>query len=117
MSRAAGPRVPECSCLPPWESSRDLLKQPAVAVGILEGSKGVVGRVLRISARRLRVARLAMEHLGHVHAAAGQLGTRLLDVVDDEVHPLGAAGLSTGQAVAELDGGRRAGRRELDDAG
>ena len=56
-----------------------------------------------------------MEDLADLDAAAQQIGTRGLDVRDDEVHVLGRSGRGGRHLRPELDRAGRPGRRELDD--
>ena len=56
-----------------------------------------------------------MEDLADLDAAAQQIGTRSLDVRDDEVHVLGRSGRGGRHLCPELDRAGGPGRRELDD--
>src|SRR5207244_8256816 len=65
-------------------ASPAFLQDPAVAVGVAEVSERVVVAALRVRARH-PLARLDMPDLADIHPAFDELGTRSLDVGDDQV--------------------------------
>src|SRR5215469_5086758 len=65
-----------------------------------------------MTARNRVLAKLG--HLAHLHAVLEQLGTGLVDVVDDELQALQrAGGHFVAEALGEDDGAARAGWRQL----
>ena len=90
----------------------DLLHEPGVPVRIGEGHEGpVAGTVSRRPRDPVRDAGVVeypagvVEHLADLHAAAGQVGSGRLDVVDDQVQALCRTGLgSPGSARAAAPG-------------
>src|SRR3954452_16752292 len=85
--------------LAPGDPGRDLLEQPAVAVGVAERRVGEV----RAPRYRLEAGRPRLVHLADVHAAADEIGAGGVDVLDREQQPLGGPGLRGGEALAEVD--------------
>jgi hypothetical protein len=71
---------------PAREPRRDLLDQPRVAVGIVEGAERPVTGALRVAAGlpRLDGKRRAVPHITHVDATADELVMGRLDVRGDE---------------------------------
>jgi hypothetical protein len=72
----------------------DLLDQPDVAVGVIEGDEGVVAAALWVGAGRLATL-LEVEDLADLDAALCQLGPGGVDVGDDQVQALDGAGRSS----------------------
>src|SRR5262249_54869159 len=93
----------------------DLLYHPAVAVGGAEGEERAIVAALWIGPRR-PLARLEVARLAGIHPAFDQLGTRGLDVGDDQVQPLDGARRSFRDPLPDTDRARRPRRRHLDDA-
>src|SRR5687767_708509 len=97
---------------PPGQPGRDLLEEPAVAVGIAERGVALVGAALRVQARAGSVG-AEVEEVTDLYAAADEVIPRRLDVRDDQLQALGGAGLGLGQAASERDGALRVGGRQL----
>src|SRR5215831_14635850 len=97
--------------------NRHLLEHPDVAVGIVEGAKRPVARVLRIRAAEpcLRRKRCAVPHLTRLDATADEFVTGCLDIGDNQA-PFGRARRGRSYSLAECDRARRTWGRELDDA-
>src|SRR3954454_9705505 len=106
MSAATMSVVPD----PAGEPGRDLLEQPAVAVRVAER------RVREIRApRQVGEAgglRLVL-HLADVDAAADEIFSGSVDVLDSQVQPVKGSGLHRREALAEMDRALRVGRRHL----
>ena len=96
---------------------RDLLDQPRVAIGILEGEERPVARALGIRAAEpcLHGERRAMPHLTRVDATADEFGMGCCDVGDDQRTDRRAR-RGRSYSLAEGDRARGARWRELDDA-
>src|SRR5215469_12927448 len=96
---------------------RDLLDQPRIAIGILEGEERAVARALGIRAAqpRLHGERRAMPHPTRVDATADEFGMGRCDVGDDQ-RTHGRARRGRSYSLAERDRARGARGRELDDA-
>src|SRR5690242_8893132 len=98
---------------------RDLLQQPLVAVRIAEGGERAVGGTVRRGTADATVAlepvaeRALVEHLRDLDAGGDELAAGGLDVRDDQIQVLDRPRRDGGDARAELDRARRAGRREL----
>src|SRR5215472_8427879 len=95
----------------------DLLDQPRIAIGILEGKEGTVARALGIRAAEpcLHGERRTMPHLARIDPTADEFGMGRCDVGDDQCTD-GRARRGWSYSLAERDRARRARRRELDDA-
>src|SRR6266581_1001791 len=95
----------------------DLLDEPQIAVGVIEGAEGSVAGALRVDAglARLDGERRTVPHVTHVDATAGEAVMGRGDVGDDEV-ALGRTWRGLRESLAERDRGPRARGRELDDA-
>src|SRR5215472_7467126 len=96
---------------------RDLLNQPRIAIGILEGEERPVARALGIRAAepRLHGERRAMPHPTCVYATADEFGMGSCDVGNDQ-RTDGRARRGRSYSLAERDRARGARGRELDDA-
>src|SRR3954447_22409690 len=113
LEQALGPRGGVRNLDAAWEPLGDLLEVPRVAVGIRELRPGEVGAALRVAPGDDALARLDVPDLADVGAAADQVLTRGLDVVDDDDQALQRAVVRRARARPELDRRLRAGRREL----
>jgi len=71
---------------PAWVSNGDLLDEPQIAVGIVEGAERPVAGALGVGARlpRLGGERRAVPHVAHVDGAADECVMGRLDVGDGE---------------------------------
>ena len=96
---------------------RDLLDDPQIAVGIVEGAERPVAGALRVEAglARLDGERRTVPDVTHVDAELEEPVMSLLDVRDDE-GALGPAWRGRVQPEAERNRGRRARRSELNEA-
>src|SRR5215469_8250908 len=85
----------------------DLLDQPRIAIGILEGEEGSVARALGIWAAEpcLHWERRTMPHLTRVDATADEFGVGSCDVGDDQCTD-GRAGRGRSYSLAERDRAR-----------
>jgi protease I len=83
---------------PSGKPGRDLLEQPAVAVGIAERGVALVGAALRVQARAGPVG-AKVEEVTDLYAAADEVIPRRLDVRDDQLQALGGAGRRPVQLV------------------
>src|SRR5215204_498724 len=95
------------------ESLGDLLQGPRVAVGIGERCSAEVRAALWVDARHGALARFVVPDLADVDAAADQVVTGRLDVLDDQEQALQRAGLHRRRPLPELDRRRRARWGEL----
>src|SRR3954452_13377681 len=91
------------SSLATGQAAGDLLKEPAVAIGVAEGCERRVAAPLGIRSRHAARRRGRVEagssdgavlvvHLADLGAALDELGPRGCDVVDDQVKALRRAG-------------------------
>src|SRR5262245_10559021 len=110
-ARSSGGTFRSCCRL----ASPDLLHDPTVAVWIVEGEERAIVAALGIRPR-LPFARLEVEDLADVRPAFDELGTRRLDVGDDQVQALDRARRCFGDSLPDADRAPRAPRRQLDDA-
>src|SRR5262249_13028716 len=110
---------------PAGKPSRDLLKQPAVAVRVAERRKGSVAGVIgrgpadataRAVGLELSTGRSGVANLADLDAADYEHVARSLDVGDDQVESLRRARLRRRDVRAELDRAPRSWRGELDDS-
>src|SRR4051812_18606289 len=85
-----------CASVPRW----DLLHRPAVAVRVAEEDEPSPREVLDVA---------------DLHPAAGELRSRGLNVVDDELQALRGARRRVDEALPDRDRAGRAGRRQLDE--
>src|SRR6516165_7366941 len=85
----------------------DLLDQPRIALGILEGKERPVARALGIRAAEpcLHGERRTMPHLTRVDATADEFGMGSYDVGDDQCSD-GRAGRGRSYSLAERDRAR-----------
>src|SRR5262245_29641161 len=120
-------RTPECGgelgrrgecCVVRVHASRqsrgDFLQQPAVAVRIGERGERGIAATLRIPAVD-EAFRTTVKQCAHVSATIDELGTRRLDVGNDEIEILRRARHGRRDSLAEVDRAGRAWRRELYD--
>src|SRR5882672_3410120 len=110
------------------QSRRDLLEQPAVAVGITERGERAIAASLGIPTadplppkqvgliRASVYAAGVMEHVADLDAATEQLRASGLDVGDDQVQALCGAGYRRSDVLAKDDRAPGARRRELENA-
>src|SRR3984885_3091843 len=110
------------------QSRRDLLKQPAVAVRIMERGKRTVAPMVRIRTADAEppkkvgligtgvLAAGIVEHLTDFDTAIDQLAAGSRYVGDDQVQTLGRTGCRRGDVPSEDDRASRASRRELNHA-
>ena len=120
QARSPGLRRRECRFCgvdPAREPRGDLLDEPQIAVGIVEGAERPVAGALGVGAglARLDGERRAVPHVTHVDATVEESVMGRLDVGDDE-RALGRARRGRCEPQAERDRGRRARGCELDDA-
>jgi hypothetical protein len=109
----------------PGEPRRDLLQDPAVAVGIAEGDERSIGAAVGSPAVDAAVVTRvpapvplrAVEHRARVDAGCREVRARGVDVGHDQVQALDRAGRDRDQALPELDRASGARGRELDPAG
>src|SRR5215470_12120631 len=103
--------------VPAGEPRGDLLDEPDIAVGIIEGAERPVAGAFGVGAGLpcLQRERRAVPDLAGVDAAAGEFVVGRYDVGDDQP-PLGRARRGRGESLAKRDRGRGARGRELDDA-
>ena len=99
-------------------AARDLLQQPAVAVGIAERCEGAVRAAVGVGAGLASLGSEAapVPDLADVDAASDQLVPGGVHVIDDQVQAVHRAGRQRGRALPELDRGGRARWGELQDA-
>src|SRR3954453_9377237 len=95
--------------LTPGQAGRDLLKQPSVAVRILERRVREVRAPGQVEPGGLRL----FLHLGDVDPAAGEIFPGGVDVLDRQVQPVKGSGFHRRDALAEMDRALRVGRRHL----
>src|SRR5688572_9516930 len=86
---------------PAWESGRDLLEQPAVAVLVAERRVGEVRAPWRVEGEARRL--LLLIDLADVHSAADQILPGGVDVLDGEEEPVKGPRLHRREALADLD--------------
>src|SRR5207302_8776989 len=98
----------------------DLLQHPAVAIGVVEGSKRLIRPSLRIGAWHainravvMGEATSAVEYLADVHTAGQKIGTCRGDILHDEVQAQGRTERGILDAGAKADRGERSGWRKL----
>src|SRR5262245_23629690 len=92
----------------------DFLKEPGVAVWILEGRERPVAVARRVQPGRL-AGRAEVERLADLGTADEQLITSLHDVADAQVQAVERSGRHRADALADRDRAGRTGRDELDD--
>ena len=99
------------------EPRGDLLYEPGIAVGIIEGAERPVASALGVGARLpcLDRERRAVPDIAGVDATAGEFVVGRYDVGDGQP-ALGRARRGRGESGAERDRGPGARGRELDDA-
>jgi hypothetical protein len=102
---------------PAGEPRRDLLDQPHIAVGIVEGEERPIAGALGIDAGLpgLGGERRAVPHVTRVDPPADEFAMGCFDVGDDQPRQ-GRARRGRGQSLAECDRGPGARGRELDNA-
>src|SRR5215207_6079614 len=94
---------------PPRHPGRDLLEQPAVAVRVAERRVREVRAPGQVEPGRLR----RLVDLADLDAAADEILSGGVDVLDRQVQLLEGPGLHGRYALAEVDRGLRPGRRHL----